>query len=387
VTRRVSRRRLLSGTSAVPLGLVPLSGCGYRPGGGDPRWRSDEPIDGFGGIDAVYAPADGVIALSRSSRRFDFDRETWLDGGVVAAYDPTTGTARGTVTTEPILRDCADETGVYLGTRDALVAVGPDGTERWRTALDAPPAAVDSGAGRVVVLDATGTLRAFRADGRRRWRTSIPVPSGADGATGDGGETADGSGGGASELDATLGVSSELVVVQVATEPPRVVAFGPGGRRRWVRRGRAFAPGRGVRPVVADGRVLLTTTDALRSVAVEDGTDQWTTDGLPLRDVVVRGDTCYTRIRTRVTARSLDGRRRWAFDGTDARGRFVAGPVATDDTVFVATGEHLFAVTTGGSPRWRVPVAERPRQLALTADLVVRAADRRLVGHWQRDQF
>jgi outer membrane protein assembly factor BamB len=138
-----------------------------------------------------------------------------------------------------------------------------------------------------------------------------------------------------------------------------------------------------------DGRVLLATTDALRSVAVEDGTDQWTTDGVSPRDVVVQGDTCYTRIRTRVTARSLDGRRRWAFDGTDApgRGRFVAGPVATDDAVFAATGEHLFAVTTGGSPRWRVRVAERPRQLALTADLVVRTADRRLVGHWQRDQF
>ncbi|WP_152042350.1 hypothetical protein [Salinigranum salinum] len=386
MTRRVSRRRLLS---AVALGLVPLSGCGYRPGGGDPRWRSDDPIDGFGGIDAVYAPTDGVIALSRSSRRFDFDRERWLDGGVVAAYDPTTGAARGTVTTEPILRDCADETGVYLGTRDALVAVGPDGTQRWQTALDAPPAAVDGGAGRVVVLDEIGTLRAFRADGRRLWQTSIPVPSGADGATGDGGEAGKDSPTGASELDATLGVSPRDVVVQVATEPPRVVAFDPDGRRRWVRRGRSFGPGRGVRPVVADGRVLLTTTDALRSVAVEDGTDQWTTDSPPPRDVVVRGDTCYTRIRARVTARSLDGRRRWAFDGADApgRGRFVAGPVATDDGVFAATGEHLFAVTTGGAPRWRVPIAERPRQLALTAELVVRATDRRLVGHWQRDQF
>jgi hypothetical protein len=384
VTRRVPRRRVLAGA----LGLATLAGCGYRPGGGDVRWTASDTGGGFGGGEAVYGLPDGVVAVSRSVRRFDFERETWFDGGVVTAYAPTDGERRAETTTEPIRRDCADESGVYLGTEAALVAVEADGTERWRTALDAPPVAVATDGGRVVVCTDDGRLAAFDAGGTRRWTVSVVGGDQATAAEADDTETEESTP--AVSPNAVLAVSSGVAVVQLGRSRPRVIAVDADGTVRWTRRDAGLAPVRRIPPVVTDGRLLAASERGLVSVSLEDGADQWSVPVASPSGLAVAGGRCYLLEPSGLSAVSLDGRERWTFglpDGGDVGRRFSAGPVATAERVFVATARRLFAVAPDGTERWRARIDARPQDIAVAPGVVVRTIDRELVAHWRRDQF
>ncbi|WP_318570796.1 PQQ-binding-like beta-propeller repeat protein [Salinigranum marinum] len=384
MTWRVPRRRLLAGA----LGLAALAGCGYRPGGGDVRWTTSDATGAFGDGEAVYGPSGGVLAVSRSVRRYDVERETWLDGGVVTAYDPMDGERRAATTTEVIRRDCAGESSAYLGTETALVAVGADGTERWRTALDASPVAVDSDGHRVVALADDGRLAAFDTDGTRRWTTPVVESDRAPAAASDDTDTEGSSP--AVARDAVLAVSSGVAVVQLGHSRPRVVAVAADGTVRWTRRDAGFGPVRRIPPVVTDGRLLAASERGLVSVSLEDGVDQWSVPVASPSGLAVAGDRCYLLERSGLSAVSLDGRERWTFglpDGGDVGRRFSAGPVATSAGVFVATDRRLFGVAPDGTERWRPPIDTRPRGLALAPGVVVRTGDRELVAHWRRDQF
>ena len=384
MTWRVPRRRLLAGT----VGLAALAGCGYRPGGGDVRWTTSDATGGFGDGEAIYGSSDGVLAVSRSVRRYDFERETWLDGGVVTAYDPTDGERRAETTTEPISRDCAGESSVYLGTAPALVAVGTDGMERWRAPIDAPPVAVASDGGRVVVLTDAGRLAAFAADGTRQWTTAVVDGDRENAAAPDDTDTE--RPGSVVSPDSVVAVSSGVAVVQLGRSRPRLVAVDADGTVRWTRGDVEVGPVRRIPPVVTDGRLLVVSERGLVSVSPEDGAEQWVVPTASPSGLAVAGDRCYLLERSGLSAVSLDGRERWTFglpEGGDVGRRFSAGPAATAERVFVATGRRLFGVAPDGTEHWRAPIDARPRDLALAPGVVVRTADRELVAHWRRDQF
>ncbi|WP_380676867.1 PQQ-binding-like beta-propeller repeat protein [Salinigranum sp. GCM10025319] len=394
MTRRLSRRRLL----ASALGSVLVAGCGYRPGGGDVRWTADS--GGFGTIDAVHAPPGGVLTVSRSVRRYDFERDEWRSGGIVTAYDPAEGTTRREVGLPGRVRCHAGApTGVYVGVDGELISVAPDGTRRWGVDLPGTPVAVDGGDGLVAVLTESGTLRAFDADGTDRWTASIVEsdtdegtltddrPTGSDGADGtdaESGETRPPAGPGS-----VLGISSGRVVAQIERSPPKLAVVDADGTRQWARRGPSFAPAR-ASPTVVEGRLVYLSRRHLGALAVEDGTEQWTEAVGSPHGFAVAGGRCYLLDRTRLSAFTIDGRRRWTFDppaNEEAGWRFGAVPVATADGVYAATGRRLFGLVPDGTERWRARIDARPRDLALADGIVVRTGEHGLVAHWRRDQF
>ena len=391
MTRQLSRRRLLAST----LGSVVVAGCGYRPGGGDVRWTADS--EGLATIDAVHTLPGGVLAVSRSVQRYDFEREVWRSGGIVTAYDPVEGTTSGEVGLPGRVRcHAAADDAVYVGVDGELIAVAPDGTRRWAVDLSGTPVAVDGVDDLVAVLLDSGTLRAFDADGTGRWTTSIVEGDTDEGTLTD--DRANGSDATDTETEeprpaagrgSVLGVSSGRVVAQIERSPPQLTIVDADGRRQWTRRGPSFAPAR-ASPTVVEGRLLYLSRRHLGALAIEDGTERWTeTVGSP-HGFTIAGGRCYLLDRTRLSALTLDGRRRWTFDppaNEESGWRFGAVPVATADGVYVATGRRLFGVAPEGTERWRARIDTRPRDLALTDRVVVRTGERGLVAHWRRDQF
>lgn len=167
------------------------------------RFRTDLP-DGFG-LSATLA-ASGHVVVATGSELVVVD----LDGAIVRsiplpgrAVTPPARAANGSLwlaTTEGALVEIVHESRVRrtvpLGARVAdgttlaiapngdvlvaistrgVVAVGPDGAERWVTALDAPFfgfLAVD-GTGRIAALDRLGRLSVISPEGRVEWTVGI----------------------------------------------------------------------------------------------------------------------------------------------------------------------------------------------------------------------
>ena len=394
MTRSLSRRRLL----ASALGSVLVAGCGYRPGGGDVRWTAEP--EGLATIDAIHALPGDVLTVSQSVRRYDFEREVWRSGGIVTAYDPTEGMTSGEVGLPGRVRcHAAAETGVYVGVDGELIAVAPDGTRRWGVDLPGTPVAIDGGDGLVAMLLDSGTIRALGTDGTDRWTTSIVAGDADEGTPTD--DRANGSDG-TDEADAepeetrppadhgsVLGVSSGHVVAQIERSPPQLTVVDIDGRRQWTRRGPSFVPAR-ASPTVVENRLVYLSRRHLGALAIGDGAERWTeTVGSPHGFTVADG-RCYLLDRTRLSALTLGGRRRWTFGPPANEGagwRFSAVPVATADGVYAATGRRLFGVAPDGTERWRARIDTRPRDLALADGVVVRTGERGLVAHWRRDQF
>ena len=174
-----SRRRFLRSLAAAGVaGSTGLAGCGYRPGGGDIRWRSDEFRSPF--RQSRLALADGLlVAVADSTMDYDLDAEEWHRGGQVVAYATDDGSEAWTARLDGELTcHAVGDGGAAVGFDRAVVRYGADG-ELWRASLPEPPVALAVADGRIYALTETGALVAC-GEGEVLWRVDLEPTLGSD---------------------------------------------------------------------------------------------------------------------------------------------------------------------------------------------------------------
>jgi hypothetical protein len=344
-----TRRTVLGGLA----GLVGLAGCGYRPGGGEFRWRSGT----FHRADGMRLDGGTVLLVTREAMTFDFDSEQWYRGGQVATLDPErgertaeygfgtatltaargdgtvyAGRADGAVTAVPVeTRESAAGAGDGDGERAGTGTPAP-GADRWTATTGVAPSGVETlaadGDGRVYAGGSGGLAALSEGSVRWRWRedaVAAAVPGAGDTAvlalTGD-------------RLVALAGDGSarwthDVTPTSAGTEvPPPLV--GPSGTY--------LADGGGVTALAGDGSVRWE-----RGVAGPVGRPALTDDGL-----------YHAAAGGVVRSFSPDGHERWAHE---PRGPVRSRVAAADGRAFVLAGERLVGVGADGTA-WRVALDE-----------------------------
>lgn len=361
MTGRLSRRRVLG---LVAAGFGGLAGCGYRPGGGDPRWRR-EVDEGVASPEDVVV-AGGLLAVVRRDRTYDDTFRVWRPVVDVSAYDPATGDERWTATVDPYAGPVTARDGtMYLGHAESLTALSAtDGTVDWQVVLGESPRRLVADADRVYALTHAGTLVCVRgSDGRRRWATDAPA-----------------------EFGHSLTATGEGVAAVVAADDAAatVAAFDRAGRRQWS----VALPARAVtRPPAVAGDVLVVRGDRrLVGLGIADGSRVWERSVGRLRgSAAVAGDVLYQLEGRGLTARSgVNGRHWWRFEPA-ARRRVAHPPAVASDTVYAAGRGWLRALSAAdGSVRWRIdagrahegPLVAGGTVVVITADGVARGFHR-----------
>lgn len=360
-----SRRRFLVGvgTAATAGGLA---GCGYRPGGGDIRWRADGDFATF--PTRALDVTDGlVVTVADSTTSFDIEREEWIHGGEVTAYSTADGSR--------VWSDRLDGELSCHTVGDGGAAVGFDGTvvryaaggRQWGVDLGASLLALAVADGdRTYALTDTGDLVAC-AGGAERWRVDLEPELGAD----DGG------------FEPAVAASHETVVCWVGGS---TLAFDTGGRRRWSQ------PDINVRRFsFVDGAVFASGGGGVATFDGATGDLRWITDDGG--GFTVTADAVYSAYDTKLRAYDHSGSLRWSIpdDTGPDRDRAVRdpaqyqGPVAADsEGVYVDSSGGLTALDPGdGSVRWRMQnrmISAGP-YLADSGVLVV--AENELVCHYR----
>lgn len=346
---KLPRRRLLA-LVAGAASAGTLSGCGYRPGGGDVRWE-----DGTGTgpyrPDDLLASEGTVFTVKRSVRGFDFETEEWGESAEIAAYDAGSGGPRWETTTPPAGRPATSGGRLYLGHLDeGVVALGSDGGGvRWEATVDDFPRTVAAGSERVYALTETGALYAFGSEGGDRlWRTALGTDPDGTTVTGNMAKRA--------SLAAT---GNGAVVHYPAGANERgsaVVAYGADGERRWtVERS---APPR-YRPVVDDRTVFVGTDRTLFALSLDEGAERWTRSATGPRGSPAVGDGASYHVAGGVLF-ALDprtGEVRWRFEPDGRRG--LSSPAAAGNgQVYVGGGGAVYAVSASdGTTDWAVESA------------------------------
>lgn len=356
-----SRRRFLASLGALVTGGA-LAGCGYRPGGGDFRWR-EESLRGLYRSDEVDVSGETLYTVADEDQSYDVEEETWRNGGRVIAYD----TAGGSERYREQFDKRADVVGAGAGdvavslehsdtglagdgdARHAVARLGPDG-KQWEISVDDAVEQLAVADDRVYVVTDAGTLLAC-ADGEVRWRResydlgvappdrrpSVRVGAGPAGVVlADGGEPVRVAPDGTerwrrtdvSLVQQVLEVGSQRVVV--ADETTLYALAADSGQTRWSSRptgGRYYRTSGGFYRVLGDAVHALDDTGGTR----------WTWEGLARETNVAASETdVFVRTGTGLTALSADdGSRRWTVEYD----RIDAGPFLVDSGVLVASGQ------------------------------------------------
>lgn len=232
-----------------------------------------------------------------------------------------------------------DET-VYVVAGERLVALTPDGTERWRfrtgDSIRSSPAVVDGTAFFASTDDYVYAVDA--ATGTERWRWTDPI--------------------------ARFGVRAIPAVVDgtvyVGSLTDRIYALdAESGRKRW-----AFEAGESMLspPAVVDGAVYAGSDDhRIYALDAESGRKRWafaTDDRVCCPPTVVDGTVYVGSDDGRMYALdTATGQRRWSYDTagvTESRG-VRSAPAVVDGTVyFTSYDDHFYAVdATTGAEQWR----------------------------------
>ncbi len=327
--RRRSRRAVLAGLAA---GASALAGCGYRPGGGDVRWRRDE-ATGLA-ADHVDVAGDTLYAVDSSAGVLDAGTGEFVDGAEMAAYRTRDGRERWSESFE------AETAATAVGPGGAAVAVGggvrlygPDG-RRWVTSVDGPVRSLAVGDGRVYALTEGPTVDVF-ADGVRTGGRSLDADRR--------------EGVGRSEGPLAAGPGFAVVGGDAAT------AVAPDGTVRW-RLDRATAA-----VTVTDdavfavlGRVEPERGErfALAALSPSTGAVRWSVGvGTRASPPIVTADTVY-HVGVDTLVAVSDGRSRWSVGVyRDGDGHHVA---ADDTGVYAVTVDGLTAFDPDGTRRWTV---------------------------------
>ncbi|PAU84357.1 hypothetical protein CK500_07975 [Halorubrum salipaludis] len=212
----LSRRRLLSAAGAGV--AAALTGCGYRPGGGDLVWESELDDGGILGSGRTWfaVTTDRLFAVrNQSGRTYDFEAETWgtVENASVTAVDRA-GTPRLHAETErqAVAPPAVTDSSVFVPVEGGGV-----------TAIDRDAAGVDPDARRTTGGtggDETGTGAA--EDDEIRWQVDGIAANGGGSDASDGLDESDGS----DESDGTtdppgidgLRASERLVAVIAETD-------------------------------------------------------------------------------------------------------------------------------------------------------------------------
>lgn len=336
--RRSSRRGFLSllGTGA----LATVAGCGYRPGGGDVRWRSTD-LRGVFRASQVGVAGDVLYTIARSDTTFDFESEEWYRGGRVTAYGTTDGEQRWSEHFEShFVAHAVDDGGAAVASEGTVVRLGPDGTE-WSATVDEAPAALALADDRVYARTAGRSVVALD-DGERVGSVSLAGVDGVDRGTDDPGRGADSPDG---RRRGTIEASGGLVV---AADEGGVVAFDVDGRRRW-RRGDVAAS----RLTVARDSVLAVTGRYLLSLDAVSGETRWRTGPAGTAPPPVATADAVYYVPGSLVVLDRAGDRRWSTDAIGHVGR--DPPVAVDGSgVYTAERTSLSAFDHDGTRRWTV---------------------------------
>ncbi|WP_135364326.1 outer membrane protein assembly factor BamB family protein [Halosimplex halophilum] len=358
-----SRRRFLRDagvTAALGLGGA-LAGCGYRPGGGDIRWREDFRT-GFYGDDPVGVAGGVLYGVTPSSRTYDFEAEEWVTRSSVTGYDTADGSRRLNREFDPDITASAlgDGTLAVAFADGSVASLAAEGVQ-WRGPVDGQVRAVAGAPGRVYAVTADGRLVAT-AGGSREWTVDLP---GADGETDSDGD----------RRPATFVAASEDHVL--AATGNGAAGFAPDGRRLWRRRD--LEPPEGA--AFVDGRVHVWWSLDLVALDPSTGDPRWTLPGL-VESVAIAGSGGYRVGHGELVAFDADGERRWTRDSdTRYEDRYGGGVAADADGVYATRDGDLVAHDPAdGSVRWVVE-AEVEHGPYLVDGGVLVAVDGELVCH------
>jgi len=365
-----SRRRFLRGVGgAVGLTVAGgLAGCGYRPGGGDVRWRASGNFSTFPA--RAVAVTDGlVVTVADSTTSFDIDREEWIRGGQVTAYSTGDGTELWSDQHGAELScHAVGDGGAAVGFDGTIVRYGADG-RWWQFGVGEPLVALAVAGEWAYALTESGALVAA-SDGVERWWTDLD----AELAGGD-----DGSG-------PTLAADTEAIACSVGGA---VHCLDPSGRRRW-RQPEIDAR----RLSVVDGEVFASSGRSLAALGGASGERRRIGDE-PITAFAVTADAVYGVSGLELLAYDRSGGRRWATTDDSASGRNrpasdptdYQGRVAADSGgVYVDSSRGLTALDPDdGRVRWRVGNRSLSAGPFLADSGVLVAADGQLVCHYRDD--
>ncbi|ELZ20594.1 hypothetical protein C475_20063 [Halosimplex carlsbadense 2-9-1] len=361
-----SRRRFLRGVgAALGAGLgASLAGCGYRPGGGDIRWRESGNFAGF--PTSALDVTDGlVVTVADSTMSFDIDREEWTRGGQITAYSTEDGAE---LWSDHLGGDLSchavGDGGAAVGFDGAIVRYGADG-RWWQFEAGDPLVALAVAGEWAYGLTETGALVAC-SDGVERWRIDLDAERG----------------GGDDRFDPILAADTEAVVCWVGGT---VHCLDPSGRRRWRQPGIDAH-----RLSVVDGQIFASSRGSLVALDGSSGESRRIGDG-SITEFAVTADAVYGVSDLDVVAYHRSGGRRWstADDSDSSRNRPASDPtdyqgrVAADsEGVYVDSSRGLTALDPAdGSLRWRVGNRSLSAGPFLADSGVLVAADGQLVCH------
>lgn len=351
-----TRRRVLSLVGSGVAGA--LAGCGYRPGGGDVRWRTDR-ASGVAQASEVGVAGGRLFAVDRSIRGYDFDTDTWYTRGEVTAYrtdgamEYWEATVESTLSAQAVAAD-----GAAVGFADSIVRFDADG-ERWQASIDGTPRSLTLTDDRVYAVTDGSALLAL-SDGAERWSVSLDPQ--------DGTESPDDR----PRPEPAVAASGDLLV---CSTPAGLRGFDPDGSRRWTRDDVAVWS-----VVVGEGIALAAAESRLLALDPSSGETRWHLERRPgALAPAFTADGVYVRSDDSLVAFQRDGTRRWSHPlaGHGPTGSVAAGP----RNVYVADDDGLAALDEGGDVRWRASydrVAVGPFH---TENGVIVAADGNLVCH------
>lgn len=361
--RGTTRRDFLARTGAAAgTALVAgFAGCGYRPGGGDVRWRDEEAGRTVADADTVGVAGDTVYALDHDTRLINFDREAdpsemFAEGSAVDAF----GADRG--------RPLWDETHESEMACSAVGAEGPaaatgaevrrytDDGQAWTASVPAEVRAVAPVEDRVYAL-AAGTLYATAA-GTIRWTADTDPVSDPE----SGGLAASGS-------------------VAVCADAGGIVGFAPDGSRRWRR---PDLRARGV--TVADPGVFVVATDGLAVLDPATGETRWRRDERGIRGLPAVGpERVYVGRPGGVLALDREGTEQWSASLSPRESRPVVagerGVFAADQPDFAGEETLRRLDRTDGTTKWTVRYDDIDAGPFLAPSGVLVAGEGRLVCH------